>query len=128
MATSPALALQVALIGVLDTALSCSVYDAVPTGAAYPYVTLDRFDSSNRDFLASRLDERHIYLSVWSRHPGQSEVMAIMAAIDGALNNQRLSLSTGHAFGVQVTRQATQREPDNLTFMGRVTLRIYTQH
>lgn len=126
--SSPTVALQVELIAVLDEALDCDVYDAVPPGAEYPYVTLDRMDSRNSDMLNSRLDERFVYLSVWSTHPGQSEVMTIMASIDNALNNKRLNLSTGRAFGVQVIRQSTRRESDNLTFMGQVILRIFTQH
>lgn len=126
--SSPSIPLQIAIIAALDNALDCDVWDAVPPDSPYPYVTVDTTEVSNRDYLASRLDERFVYLNVWSTAQGQAEVLGIMADIDAAMNNQRLSLGSGRAFGVRVTRQRTTRESDNLTFMGQVTLRVLTQH
>lgn len=120
-------ALQVALIAALDAAVACDVWDAVPEGSAYPYVTIDTTEISNRDFLASRMDERFVYLNVWSTAEGQAEVLQIMSQID-ALHEQPLDLTTGDVVSVRVQRKRTSREPDNRTFMGRVTLRILTKH
>lgn len=112
------------------------VYDKVPAGAAYPYVTLDSQFVNDADFLASRMDERFLYLNVWSApnsnqntsNVGQKEVLEIMAEIDARLHNKRLSLATGTMVICRVKRKRTSREPDNETFMGQVTLRILTQH
>lgn len=104
------------------------VYDHVPQGATYPYVTLDTQIAADADFLASRMDERFFYLNVWSTYRGQKEVWQIMSAIDALLHNQRLILSTGTMVICRVKRKRTSREPDNVTFMGQVTLRILTQH
>lgn len=104
------------------------VYDKVPAGAAYPYVTLDSQFVNDADFLASRMDERLFYLNVWSTYSGQAQVWQIMAEIDARLHNQRLALETGTMVICRVKRKRTNREPDNVTFMGQVTLRILTQH
>lgn len=105
------------------------VYDVPPQGsAAYPYVTIDSQFTNDADFLASRMDERTVYLNVWSRYPGQKEVNDIMAEIDRLLHTKRLTLSTGTMIICRVKRKRTAREPDNRTFMGQVTLRILTQH
>lgn len=126
--SDPALALQAALLAQLQSILSCEVYDAVPQAAAYPYVTLDYSMSDNEDFVGGyRVDRRYIYLGVWSRAYGSAEVQTIMSQID-ALNEQPLALSTGDMVSLRVERKRTSREPDNLTFMGQVTLRILTTH
>lgn len=126
--SDPTLALQSALLSAIDGVVSCEVYDAVPQGAAYPYVTLDYQTSSNNDYLGGfRVDQRYFYLGVWSRVAGAEEVLGIMAQID-ALNEQPLTLSTGSMVSLRVERKRTVREPDNLTFQGQVTLRIITTH
>ena len=126
--TDPALPLQSALMAVLNATLSCSVYDAVPDNAAYPYVTLDYSVSTNDDLFGGyRKDNRYYYLSIWSRAYGSEEVYSIMAQID-ALNEEPLTLSSGDMVSLRVERKRTSREPDNLTFMGQITLRVITTH
>jgi hypothetical protein len=123
----PTRALHKALKAQLDTLCSCSVYDGVPQEAVYPYVVLDFMTTNNEDYTNARQDRRFVYLSVWSRNHGQEEVMDIIEQID-AINETNLSLDTGDAFSVRVERKQTNREPDNLTFMGQVTLRVLTTH
>ena len=126
--SDPALPLQSALLAALNTALTCSVYDAVPQGAAYPYVTIDYSVSVNSDLLGGyRKDTRFYYLSIWSRAYGSEEVYSIMASID-ALSETPLTLTSGDMVSLRVERKRTSREPDNLTFMGQVTLRIISTH
>lgn len=126
--SDPALPLQSALLAALNAALTCSVYDAVPQGAAYPYVTIDYSVSVNSDLLGGyRKDTRFYYLSIWSRAYGSEEVYSIMASID-ALSETPLTLTSGDMVSLRVERKRTSREPDNLTFMGQVTLRIISTH
>lgn len=126
--SDPALPLQAALLAALNDVLSCPVYDAVPQGADYPYVTMDYSVSTNDDLLGGyRKDVRYYYLSVWSRAYGSEEVYSIMASID-ALNETPLTLSSGDMVSLRVERKRTSREPDNLTFMGQLTLRVITTH
>ncbi len=123
------LAVQKAIYTTLTTALyPVKVYDAVPQGAAYPYVVINNTEVMNADFLNSRKDERFIYLSIWSQYRGQKEVIDIMTDIDDALHRKALSLESGSMVQSFVQNKHTMREPDNLTFQGSVKLRIITQH
>jgi hypothetical protein len=130
--SDPSLALQTALYQRLTAALaaqSVPVYDAVPNGTPYPYVTLDYEAVDNTTPISGRKRENRLfYLSVWSNYKGQAEVKRINAAIAEALDEQPLALSTGAAVSVRVLRTGTNREPDGVTYMGSVTLRIITQH
>lgn len=125
--SEPTTALYTALLASIDALVTCDVWDGVPQNTTYPYVVMDFTTSSNEDLTNTRLDRRYVYLSIWSRSPGQAEVMGIMSQLD-ALNNSSLSLSTGAVCLLRVERKRTSREPDNLTFMGQVTLQILTTH
>lgn len=127
----PSFALQVALFERLeDKVVSCPIYDSVPMNARLPYIVLDYEIASNDDPLASRRDIRLLYLSVWSDFKGQEEVKSIMAKIDAALHEKPLTLppDAGRVVSMRVIRKQTNREPDGVTFMGSVTLRIVTTH
>lgn len=127
--SDPGLALQKALFDKLSASLTAPVFDAVPMGTPYPYVTLDYEVSDNSTPISGpKRENRLFYLSVWSDHQGQAEVKRINAAIAEALDEQPLALSTGTAVSVRVLRTGTNREPDGVTYMGSVTLRIITQH
>lgn len=125
--SEPTTALHTALLAQIDSLVTCDVWDGVPQDATYPYVVIDFITASNEDLLNTRMDRRYVYLSIWSRSPGQAEVMGIMSQLD-ALNNSSLSISTGDVVSIRVERKRTSREPDNLTFMGQVTLQILTTH
>lgn len=123
-----ALAVHKAILAQLKAQLTCDVWDAVPQGTAYPYVTIDTVTAAQEDALNSRIERRFVYLSVWSRVRGQQEVLSIMSSVDTALHRQRLALDTGRIASASVTRKSTSREPDNETFMGRVTVEMVIDH
>ena len=124
----PGLALHRALIEALDSALTVDVWDAVPQGSAYPYVTVDTSIAGNTDYLTSRKEERFVFLTVWSETRGQAEVLGIIGQIDATMNGASLTLDTGRVVQIWVDRKGTQRDADNVTFSGQVTLRVITQH
>jgi len=124
---NPGLALHKALISTLESLTTVTIYDAVPQDASYPYVVLDSDQVINEDFLNQRMDRRFIYLSIWSRAYGSAEVKTIIAELD-AINETPMTLDTGEVVSVRVERTHTNREPDNLTFMGHITLRVITLH
>lgn len=127
--SDPSIALQTALYQKLSAVLTVPVYDAVPMGTPYPYVTLDREVSSNTSPVSGRKRENRLfYLSIWSDYQGQAEVKRILAEVTGALDEIKLPLSTGNTVSIRVLRTDTSREPDGVTYMGSVTLRIITQH
>lgn len=127
--SDPGLALQAALFQKLSASLTVPVFDAVPMGTAYPYVTLDYEVADNASPISGKKRENRLfYLSVWSNYKGQAEVKRINSEIAAALDEIPLPLSTGTAVSVRVLRTGTNREPDGVTYMGSVTLRIITQH
>ena len=125
--TDGLVAVHTALIAALEDSVSCPVWDAVPPNAPYPYVTIDTIESVNSDFLSDRMDQRFVYINVWSDTPGQAEVMQIMSEID-TLNEQFLETSGPFVVSVRVERKRTARDVDNLTFQGAVTLRLFIRH
>ena len=125
--SSPNKALHKALLSAIDALVSCQVYDAVPQGAAYPYVLIDTDTVTNEDLTNLRVDRRFVYLSIWSRAHGSAEVRGIIDQLD-AINEAPITVDTGSVISVRVERTHCNREPDNLTYMGSVTLRILTHH
>lgn len=123
----PALALHEALFAQLLT-LSTPVYDGVPQDTAYPYITIDSSVAANIDHLVERMQERFVYLNVWSESRGQEEVLRIIGEIDALLHGADLTLDTGTVVSVRVDQTSTRRDADNVTFMGSVTLRVITKH
>lgn len=126
--SNQALALQKAIFAKLGSALSVTVYDAVPQDSDYPYVTYNDTNVNNDDFLTERMDQLSISLNVWSRTLGQEEVLRIMGDIDDALHRARLSLDTGSLVSLRVTAKRTNREDDNETYMGQISLLAHIQH
>lgn len=127
--SDPGLALQKALFDKLSASLTVPVFDAVPAGTTYPYVTLDYEVADNTTPVSGKKRENRLfYLSVWSSYKGQAEVKRINSEVAAALDEIPLPLSTGRAVSVRVLRTETNREPDGVTYMGSVTLRIITQH
>lgn len=113
-------ALHKAVLAELESALSVSVYDGVPQGSAYPYVTLDTVSVAQEDYLNDRMERRTQTLTVWSTKKGQSEVLGILSDIEDALHRKKLTLDTGRVAGSYVTRKATFRDADGETFQGQI--------
>ena len=85
--------------------VSATVYDHVPQKTDYPYVVIDAQETVEDDHLTEQLDERFIYLSVWSRQRGQKEVNTLMGQIHEALHQQRFSMDTGRMVNCLVIRK-----------------------
>lgn len=125
----PGLAAHTALYGALAAALTpVAVYDAVPPGAAYPYVVIGSQQAIPDDPLASRRDERTFYLSIWSQYHGQKEVLGIIAKIDAAVHHKAFAMTAGRMVRCYVIRKLSQPEPDGATWQGQVAVRMITEH
>ena len=118
------LAVQKALLAKLQSALSCPVYDSVPQGATYPYVTFASTDVAQEDAINQRIERRVVSFSVWSDYKGQTEIMEIMSDMHDALHRADLNLDNGRVVGCYVTRKATNREPDGETYQGQFILEV----
>lgn len=124
----PGAALQKAVLGALSAGLSVPVYDAVPQGAAFPYVSLDSTVTDSADFLRERLDDTFMYINAWSESRGQEHVLRLIGEINSLLNGQTLVLDDGVMVSMRVVSKAARRDADNVTYMGNVTLRIRVQY
>jgi hypothetical protein len=127
-----AIAVQTALYSALTSAVSGltpvpGVYDSVPKGVALPYVVIDAQQALDGDALVARRDDVFFYLSVWSDYPGQKQVLTIMDAIRAALHRQRLDVSTGRVVTVRVASLRTERDVDEQTYQGIITLRLLVE-
>lgn len=118
---------QKAIYVALDTALSVPVFDHVPIGQSYPFVTIDAQDVHPNDYLVQQKSLRNIYLTVWSEKRGQKEVNSIMQDIYTALHRQQLTLDAGRIILCRVTRQNSRLDADGLSYMGSMTLEILTE-
>ena len=103
------------------------VYDHVPRGAAYPYVTFGR--TTERDWSAGTESgsEHLLTINVWSQAAGRRQVQEIMAAVRDALHDRSLALAGYQLVNLRHQSSDTQREPDGETLRGIVRLRAVTE-
>lgn len=130
----PSLELQAAIVGALkaDTALvaivGTRVYDNVPPGAAYPYVSLGQ--PQVLPDKADCIDGSIVVYTVhgWSSDLGKSvQVKQIGARIGAALDENEFSL-TGHRVVIAQHEQTNYLDdPDGITKHVAVTLRFSTE-
>lgn len=111
--------LQVSLFGRLVTDMApVPVYDAVPTGAAFPYVTIGEFTSTDEPDKSDDAEAFTITLHVWSRKVGRKETKELLAKLRTSLHEKPLTV-TGHAPVSLRQEYATDfLDPDGLTTHG----------
>lgn len=126
--TDTSWALWVAVYDRLTADLSVPVYERAPEGSAYPYVTLDSEDLQQMDALRKTRDDRYLSLVVWSNFDGSSEVRKIIDGIQDALHRAPLTLTSGRVIAAYVTRRRVAKDADGRTFMGNVTVRVWTEN
>lgn len=105
-----------------------TTHDSVPQDTDYPYIVIDNMSVQPDDPIDSRRDERVVILSVWSQYRGQKQVLDIFEVIDTLIHNQKLAMDSGRMVNAKVVDKRTVRDADNITFMGRVKLKIITEH
>ncbi len=103
------------------------IYDDVPRGAAYPYMsfglsTVRDWSTGNEDS-----DEHVVTLHVWSQAPGRQEAQEIIAVVRAALHDQSLALTGHRLINLRHEFSDTRREADAETFHGIVRFRAVTE-
>lgn len=103
------------------------LYDDVPSGAQFPYLTLGQ--SSTRDWSAgsSPGDEHTVTLHVWSRAGGRREVHEIMGAVKSALHDRALTLADHRLVNLRHELSESRRDADGRTYHGLMRLRAVTE-
>ena len=103
------------------------VWDDVPRGASFPYVTIGA--TSERDWsTASEGGGEHILtLHVWSKSPGRRETEIIAAELRAALHDRPLALDGFRLVNLRHELTDTRRDPDNELYHGVVRMRAVTE-
>ena len=118
---SPSLELQGAIVARLKAWAGLSgtvngrVYDAVPAGAAFPYITVGEGDETSDD--ADCIDgfEISLDIDIWSRANGYPEAKRISDEIRNAINSADLALPTNALVEFRHRQTRFLRDPDGKT-------------
>jgi hypothetical protein len=103
------------------------IYDEVPRGAEFPYVTLGQ--STVRDWSTATDDgEEHVLtLHVWSEANGHREATEIIGALRGALHDRELGVSGHRLVNLRQEFAEARREPDGEAYHALVRYRAVTE-
>lgn len=127
--SDPSLEIQGAIVtalkatGALPPVVGGRVYDAVPAGAAFPYITL-----GDGQVLPDKADcisgaEVILQIDVWSRSTGYPEVKTIAKAVIAKLDDQPLSVAGQDVLVFEHEATRYLRDPDGLTRHAAITFR-----
>lgn len=73
-----------------------TVWDAVPQGAAFPYLTIDLPSATDWSATRMRGEETLVDVHAWSRYPGAKECRDLLAEAKEALHEARLVIAGQH--------------------------------
>ncbi len=126
------LAVQRAVYGLLgaDAALMrlvSGVFDEVPDGQAYPYLTVGEATEAADNTLDRLGRDLTVTLHIWSRGKGFAEALTILDEVVRVLDGAELVLDEGVAWRCQYEVAHTLRDPDGITRHVPVTFRVGTQ-
>jgi hypothetical protein len=103
------------------------VFDDVPRGGPYPYVTFGPITARDWSTGSEGGQEHAIALHVWSQAAGRREVQRIAEAIRAALDGQSLSLTDHRLINLRHELSETRREADGETYRGILRFRAVTE-
>ena len=134
-ALSASLALQSAIYAVLTanadliaaTGATPRIYDDVPPGTAYPYVTFGQAIERDWSTGTEAGREHTVTLHVWSRASGRREVHQIGAIIRAALHDAALTLAGHRLVNLRHEFTDARREPDGETSHALLRFRATTE-
>ena len=115
-----------------DTALTAllsgaKVYDDVPQGTAFPYVTIG--ETTVRDWSTGSEEglEHILTVHVWSRAKGRRQVHDIIDAMTARLHNMELPVMGHNLVNFRHELSEARRESDGETYHGIVRYRAVTE-
>ena len=113
-------------VDVLAVLGGARIYDHVPRGASYPFVTFGT--TSERDWStgSDRGNEHIVILNVWSQDQGRAQVQQMIEAVRAALHDRPL-LPIGRLINLRHEASDTRREADGERYSGTIRLRAVTE-
>lgn len=118
---SPSYELQVAIVTRLranpavSALVGTRIFDEVPKGAAFPYITIGEADETSVDADCIDAFELSIDIDVWSRDPGFMQSKVISDAVRKALKSPDLELPTNALVIFNHRQTRSFRDEDGLT-------------
>lgn len=110
----------------LVTTLGAKVYDEVPDGAAFPYVTIGDVIEAPNDTMGTTGRDPTITVHAWSRYRGSKQVKLILSRVDELLDRWKPTIAGWDATDFQQVLMDTMRDPDGITRHGVARYRIHT--
>lgn len=103
------------------------IYDEVPRGAAFPYVTFGPI--STRDWSTGTDEgvEHTLTLRAWSKGSGAREVHLVLDAVRAALHEAALTISGQRLVSLRHEASEAARERDGETWQGTARFRAVTE-
>ncbi|MDE2182887.1 MAG: DUF3168 domain-containing protein [Alphaproteobacteria bacterium] len=126
-------ALQQAVFAVLATSAAVRalagerVFDAVPRGAAFPYVVLGDAVETAAGTATDDASEHRLVVRAWSRAGGHRESKLLARAICEALDGAVLDLDGHTLIDLRLREAEYVREHDGATFRAALTFRAITE-
>lgn len=102
----------------LTTTLGAAVYDEVPDGAAFPYVSIGEVTENPRDTMGTTGRDTTVTVHVWSQYPGSKEVKQIQNRVDELLDRWTPTVAGWNETQMLQEFFETFRDPDGLTRHG----------
>ncbi len=114
--------------GALTSALGGQhVYDDVPRGAEFPYVTLGEARLNDASAGDGAVQEHQLVLHAWSRKGGHREAHVIAGALLQALDDAPLDLAEHRLVNLRFSVADIRRESDGRTYHALVRFRALTE-
>jgi len=108
----------------LTTLCGGRVFDAVPRGAAFPYVVLGEAEEQDAGSPAST---HTLSLHLWSRGNGSREIKQLASAVRGCLDGAHLTLDGHVLVDLAFLSADYARQSDAETYRGSLRFRALTE-
>jgi hypothetical protein len=102
-------------------------YDQRPDDPVFPFVTIERVETTNVDASEAPALSHQVTLHVWSRQGGKAETLDALGALRGALHNANLSIESRRLVLLNVVYSDVFLTPDARAIQGVLRLRAITE-
>ena len=99
------------------------VFDDVPEGTAYPYITIGDDTATNISAKGLDMHEHTLNIHIWSQYRGRRDIKVIMKQVHDILHDSSLTVSGGSMVNMRQEFQTTLLEGDGITRHGVIRFR-----
>jgi hypothetical protein len=107
--------------------LVVGVFDRVPQGTAYPYVTIGESVGSDWSTKTTSGMEQNVSLHIWSRQGGRAEAANIMTRIHTLLHEVPLTVIGQTLVSIRFSGSGITLENDGWTYQGVMKFQAFLQ-